>query len=124
MQITLQFHYRAVVLATGNVIRPEHLPAELQLSKQTASFEESTFQPPSLPTPDQTPDRRRLYQRLVRGFDLEEIKNLVFHLGLSPDDIVGDTIPIKARELVLYYQRRDRLDTLQAALDRLRPEKN
>ncbi|MGD9098945.1 MAG: sigma 54-interacting transcriptional regulator [Anaerolineae bacterium] len=109
------------LIGDGDVIQPEHLPVELQTSEQAASPEKSAFQAPSLPKARQTPDRQRLYERLISGFDLEEINDLVFQLGLSPDDIVGDTIPVKARELVLYYQRRGRLDELQEALNRLRP---
>jgi hypothetical protein len=67
-------------------------------------------------------DRGRLHERLVAGFDLVELDGLIFELGLAPDDIAGDTISSKSQELVLYYERRNRLRDLLAAVDRLRPE--
>lgn len=85
--------------------------------------DDSQPQPEPEPEPAQTFDRQRLHQRLVAGFDLEGLNNLIFYLGLSPGEIAGDTITTKARNLVLYCeQRRGLLDKLQQTLDRMRPE--
>ena len=82
-------------------------------------------QPQPEPESAQTFDRQRLHQRLIEGFDLEEMNNLIFYLGLTPGEIAGDTIPIKARNLVLYCERRrGLLDKLQDKLDRMRPQQN
>jgi hypothetical protein len=67
-------------------------------------------------------DREQLHERLVAGFDLPELDGLIFRLGLTPDDVAGDTISSKAQELVLYCERRNRLRDLLEAVDRLRPE--
>jgi hypothetical protein len=68
------------------------------------------------------PGRRQLNQRLIKSFSLDELNDLIFELGLSPDDIAGNTVRAKARELVLYCERRDRLGDLHAAIERMLSE--
>ncbi len=65
---------------------------------------------------------RRLRQRLVTGFNLPELDDLIFELGIAPDEIAGQTRSAKARELVSYCQRNERLGDLEATVNRLRPQ--
>jgi len=65
---------------------------------------------------------RRLCQRLVTGFNLPELEDLIFELGIAPDEIAGQTRSAKARELASYCKRNGRLGDLEAAIDRLRPQ--
>jgi hypothetical protein len=58
---------------------------------------------------------------ITEHFDLEELRDLCFNLGIDFDDLRGEGKTAKARELVLYAQRRDRLNDLVIELKRLRP---
>jgi hypothetical protein len=62
-----------------------------------------------------------LRNAISAAFSLEELRGLCFELGIDFDDIRGETREAKARELVLYCQRRSRLEQLAEACARLRP---
>jgi cellulose synthase operon protein C len=66
-------------------------------------------------------DVRELYGRLNKEFNLEELRELCFILGIEFDNISGSTKAAKARELVSYMQRRGLLDELAKAIQQLRP---
>jgi len=68
----------------------------------------------------QDPAIADLYRQLVTKFDLEELENLCFDLGIDFDEIKGKSKSAKARDLVLYMQRRGQLDRLRQAIQRLR----
>jgi len=57
-----------------------------------------------------------LHQTLVNCFDLEELRTLCFSLNVDYDSLPGEGKAAKARELVQYMQRHDRLDDLTVAL--------
>jgi len=69
------------------------------------------------PTPTVTPMTLRL--TLEERFDLEEIKNLCFDLDIDFDSLRGEGK--KAREVVAYCQRHDRLEELATRIATLRP---
>jgi hypothetical protein len=54
-------------------------------------------------------------------FSDSELRDLCFELSIDYESLGGDNKPAKARELVTYCQRRDRLADLEAACRRLRP---
>ena len=58
---------------------------------------------------------------ISRHFSLEELRNLSFELGVNTDELGGQGLSGVARELVRYFQRRDRLPELLAALRAERP---
>ena len=58
--------------------------------------------------------------RLEEQFDLEELRTLSMDLGVDFDNLRGEGKAAKARELVLYLQRRGRLDALVAAVQAAR----
>ena len=66
--------------------------------------------------------RSTLVKALEDEFSLEEIRNLCFDLGLDPDNIPGNTKASKARELILYCERRGTVRQLGEAIRRARPE--
>lgn len=68
-----------------------------------------------------TPDATQLHAFLVEHFNLEELKTLCFNLGVEYDDLGGEGRFGKARELVLFAERRDRLADLRAIMDQWRP---
>ncbi len=64
-------------------------------------------------------DPATLRRILDEKFDQEEIQNLCFDLGIDFGNLPGEGK--KAREVVAYCQRRDRLKELSACIARLRP---
>lgn len=62
-----------------------------------------------------------LRKKIVSAFSLREIGDLAFELGISPDEVAGDTASDRARALVTYLQDRDRLGELVALCREKRP---
>jgi ATP/maltotriose-dependent transcriptional regulator MalT len=63
-----------------------------------------------------------LRQTLVERFDEGELRTLYFDLGISYDRLPGEGTDDKARELVLYLARHDRLPELLDLGAQMRPE--
>jgi hypothetical protein len=70
----------------------------------------------------QTRYRVEIHKILVTRFSLEEIKTLCFELGVEYENLPSGGKNSKARELVLYLERRGRLDDLRAAIMHQRPD--
>ena len=64
----------------------------------------------------------RLWQFIVQHYDLEELRTLCFDLGVDYDELRGEGLSAKARELLLYLGRRGRFDALLDALRQPLPE--
>ncbi len=69
-----------------------------------------------------SPEASRLHQVLITHLNLEELRTLCFDLGVNYDHLAGEELRGKARELVLYLQRRDALPRLIEWLRRERPD--
>jgi len=69
-----------------------------------------------------SPEATRLHRILKTRLDLEEFRTLCFHLGLNYDDLGGEGLGGKARQLVLRLQKRDALPLLIEWLRRERPD--
>ncbi len=69
-----------------------------------------------------TNDLSRLHQFIANHYDLEELRTLCFHLGVRYDDLGGEGLSARARELVLRLGRQQQLDQLLEALRQGRPE--
>ncbi len=63
---------------------------------------------------------KELHRQLVDQFNLEELGDLCFELGIDFEDLGGTSKSAKARELVLYMQRRKQLDRLSLAIQQKR----
>ena len=79
-------------------------------------------------TPEQVKRRPRstastLARRISAGFTVEEMAGLAFEIGLSGDDLRGDTREERARALVTYMENRGRLSDLRRLVDEQRPSK-
>ena len=59
---------------------------------------------------------------ITERFDAEELRTLCFDLDVDYDSLRGEGKAGKARELVAYLARQDRLDELIAAVQRARPD--
>jgi hypothetical protein len=62
------------------------------------------------------PDVQVMHQRLVDEFNIEELQDLCFAMGIDYEELSGAGKSAKARELVLYMQRRGRLGELNEAI--------
>ena len=58
---------------------------------------------------------------LREGFSKDEVDGLAFDVGIKPDDIAGDTLPERARSLVLTASRRRVLMRLVNRMNEERP---
>jgi len=61
------------------------------------------------------------HHKLTDYFDDGELKTLCFNLGVTFDDLPGDGKASKARELVAFMERRDRIPELIAECEKQRP---
>lgn len=69
-------------------------------------------------------DPVRFCDLIITHFDVEELNGLMFELGVRKDEIAGDTIGARSRDLVTYCERRGRLGDLLTQCARLRPAVN
>jgi hypothetical protein len=67
-------------------------------------------------------ERSRLRRVLAERFDEGELRTLCFDLGIEYDDLPGEGRADKARELVAYLERRDRIPDLIEIGERIRPD--
>lgn len=79
-------------------------------------------------TPDQVKRRPRssaavLARRIAQAFSVDEMSGLAFEIGLSGDELRGDTRDERARALVTYMENRGRLSDLRRLVDEQRPSK-
>jgi len=81
-------------------------------------------QPTPPPTSVNANSRTVLREVLVKHFSDNELRNLCFDLGVEYDDLGGEGKSGKARELIAYLERRDRLGELVQIVNRERPEAN
>lgn len=81
-----------------------------QYAELTSQQAETETQNGRLPTP------RELRQTLTHAFNLEELRNLCFDLGLDFEDLPGREKSSKARALVEYWQKRQDLSPLIQAI--------
>ncbi len=64
----------------------------------------------------------RLATDLRRLFSEDEIDQLAFEIGVNPDELAGEGIVERSRNLVLMMDRRNKLGALVAAMRAARPE--
>lgn len=79
------------------------------------------------PPPPSAGIARRVYLRSLRhmletGLSMSDMDSLIFDMGLKPDDIAGDTISARARELIIYTDRRRIVGELVQVLKETRRE--
>ena len=65
--------------------------------------------------------KTELVDLLITYFNLNELRMIMFDLGVDYEDFGGNTKKSQARELVLYLDRRDRLHDLVTIMQELRP---
>jgi hypothetical protein len=65
--------------------------------------------------------RNEILQILRTAFDESELRDLCFDLALDYDELSGQNKRDKARELLIHFERRQRLNELMTAVQQLRP---
>ena len=65
--------------------------------------------------------RVRLHMMIDDHFDKDELQTLCFDMGVNYDDLSGENKSGKARELIAYCERRDKIPDLVARCKKLRP---
>lgn len=63
----------------------------------------------------------RLREAIINGFNVSELQDLAFYLGISYEDLGGSGKSDKVRELIGYLQRRGRLADLVSYVRQERP---
>lgn len=53
-----------------------------------------------------------IHKGLTQCFNLDELALLCFDLGISDDNIAGNTLDVKAREIIGYFSRQNQVDEL------------
>jgi hypothetical protein len=76
----------------------------------------------SVVVPSVSKSAGELHQLLVSSFNEEELRTLCLYLGVDYDILSGEGKEGKARELVLYLDRRDQLFELTETGQRMRPD--
>jgi hypothetical protein len=64
----------------------------------------------------------QIFEVLRDRFSLDALKTLCFNLGMNYEELPGQTLSAKARELVRFFQQRNQLDQLQEAIEHFRPD--
>lgn len=67
-------------------------------------------------------DDAALYRSVAALFDIDELDDLAYRLGIEPDELDGKRRDTRARSLVSYAKRRDLLPELIDKARQLRPE--
>lgn len=66
--------------------------------------------------------KRELIDLLITYFNTAEIRELMYDLDISYDDLAGSTLRAKAVELVMYLDRRGQIDQLIELIQEVRPQ--
>lgn len=66
-------------------------------------------------------DYNVLKEGIVSRFSISELREICFHFGINDEDIPGRTVTEKAIELVLWFERRERISELLTHLASIRP---
>ena len=69
-------------------------------------------------------NKSKLIDLIRNSFDMSELRSLCFELEVIYDDIFGERLIDKARELVLYMERQNRVNELVKGCKKLRPGKD
>lgn len=63
--------------------------------------------------------RQEIFNKLKESFDLEDFNNFCFLIGVDFDELAGQKKSSKIRELILYFERRNKIDLLETSIKEL-----
>lgn len=116
---------KKILLSTSPLVRADAERERDEVKKRIAEVEQELKQPDAPPQPVSVSDQvsltlPQIRDRIVAEFSLEELADLCFNLGVDYESLPGESKPAKARELVSYMQRRNRLPDLVNKINDLR----
>ena len=107
-------------------LRREHVVSDFTTADQLATKViidlHNLIKERRLPTASSQPTLNELRLVLSMRFNLEELRDMCFEVGVDYDDLRGEGKSAKARELVLYMQRHRRLEKLIDGIKEARPD--
>jgi hypothetical protein len=77
---------------------------------------------PNVPLEPTGFDKVQFRRLLGLHFSLEELRTLLFDIGIDFDEVAGETKTARIRELILYAERYHKMDKLIGAARQARPE--
>jgi nucleoside phosphorylase len=63
--------------------------------------------------------RQEIFNKLRESFDLEDFNNFCFLIGVDIDELAGQKKSSKIVELILYFERRNKVDLLETSIKKL-----
>jgi hypothetical protein len=105
---------------TASIKRPARSDTSTKVAppRIKKEFSDSIFVENFIPRPLSPSELR---QKLIASFNDSELHDLSFDLGVDYESVAGSTRDAKARELITYLQRRNRLDELISLCRARRP---
>lgn len=67
-------------------------------------------------------DLARLHQMFIERFSESDLRSLTFYLNIDYEELAGEGVASKARELIQYVERRGRIHDLLEVIQRSRPD--
>lgn len=90
---------------------------------QTTESQKTSLEKRSLPSNHSVEDTRIILLEIIETkFNEDELRTLCLHLHVNYESLGGRGMAAKARELILYLERRNRLDDLASSIRRVRPD--
>lgn len=94
------------------------------LESHPVAFSEGRWPNPEEPTritksTDSLKIRHHLFESIYKAVDMEEFKNFCFLIGADFDELSGDRKSAYVRELILLFERRNKIDSLLDAVKEL-----
>lgn len=79
------------------------------------------WEPPARSPSARMQSRAALVQRIIDGFNIQEINSLAFDIDIGEESFAGETAAARARTLVELATRRKKLTELEKRVNELRP---
>lgn len=117
----------AITRCDSNVIMAEHLRSEIRNRHQSlvhSSIAQQATEKASYLVQQTTTSPKKIRQNLNRIFNVGELRELCFDLGIDYDNLSGTRKTDKIIDLIAYFERRQKLDELISICRELRPNLN
>ena len=115
--------YTKTQLASVTVEVENLLHGVQMLSEQVQALgHKPAWKPPHGVMSQRVNSRAALMLKIYHGFSIQEINDLAFQLGINPEELSGDTVKARARELVSIAGRRGVMTDLLALVREERPD--
>ncbi len=114
--------YQRICSRLGAALSPDIMELAVVMEAQQSGTQETSKVGKSSELAEQSQLLAGLHQKLTVHFDDNELRTLCLRLDVDYDSLVGEGKAGKARELVTYLQRRERLSEMIAFCRQERPK--